>query len=92
MPALPLSVRFILVFLGLMTFGVLLKTGLYAAFGAGWLGFLMATAIAGAITAALAWPFLSPAFFSLFYPILMLNIFYFLSLFYLFLLIYFLFY
>ena len=62
MPSLPLSVRFILVFLGLMTFGVLLKTGLYVAFGAGWLGFLMATAIAGAITAALAWPVIQRMF------------------------------
>ena len=41
MPALPLSVRFILVFLGLMTFGVMLKTAIYAALGAGWVGFLL---------------------------------------------------
>ena len=62
MPALPLSVRFILVFLGLMTFGVMLKTAIYAALGAGWVGFLLATAIAGGITAVAAWPVIQRMF------------------------------
>ena len=47
-----LTLKFIAVFLGLMTGGVALKTGVYALFGggSGWLGFLASTAIAGGVS------------------------------------------
>jgi len=59
MSTLPLTLRFIAVFLGLMTVGVLLKTVVYAGLGgqdAGWISFLGSTAVAGGVTAAIAWP------------------------------------
>lgn len=65
MSNLPLTVRFIFVFLGLMTIGVLLKTAVYAGLGgaeSGWIGFLIATGVAGAVTAAVAWPVISAMF------------------------------